>query len=104
MTIKSEPFLVAQNESEILGYARVEINELLNPEISIALKETTLGIGVGSKLITNIEEICRILNFSNLDAFVNNSNTQSMNFFIKHGFNKINSLDSGFINLRKKFE
>ena len=80
-TLKKHPYLVAEKEGEILGYAytsdfvgRVAYDH--SSEMTIYLDETKRKMGIGRKLYSAIEEICKAQNITNLYACIGYPETE----------------------------
>ena len=80
-TIRKYPYLVAEKEGEILGYAytsdfvgRVAYDH--SSEMTIYLDETKRKMGIGRKLYSAIEEICKAQNITNLYACIGYPETE----------------------------
>lgn len=80
-TLKKHPYLVAEKEGEILGYAytsdfvgRVAYDH--SSEMTIYLDETKRKMGIGRKLYSAIEGICKAQNITNLYACIGYPETE----------------------------
>lgn len=74
-TLKRYPYLVAEKDKELLGYAytgpfvgRAAYDWAA--EVSIYLRENERGMGIGKRLYQAIEEISRTQNLTNLNACI----------------------------------
>ncbi len=74
-TLKKYPYIVAEKNGEILGYAytgafvgRAAYDWAV--EVTIYLKENKRKMGLGKKLYNAIEEICKAQNIINLNACI----------------------------------
>lgn len=74
-TLKKYPYLVALRSDEILGYAYA--GEFISraasdwsQEMSIYLKDSTKGLGIGRALYTTLEKIAKLQNVHNLNAAI----------------------------------
>lgn len=80
-TLKRYPFLVAEKDGEILGYAYTHpfVGRAAygwSAEVSIYLKETKRRMGVGKRLYTALEQISRAQNLLNLNACIGYPETE----------------------------
>lgn len=87
-TLKKYPYLVAQVEDVIVGYAyvsafRTRVAYNWDVETSIYVDENYHGIGVGKKLYAAIEKILSEMNIKNMYAAITNSEIEDKHF--KHG-------------------
>ena len=80
-TLKKHPYLVAEKDGEILGYAytsdfvgRVAYDH--SSEMTIYLDETKRKMGIGRKLYSAIEGICKAQNITNLYACIGYPETE----------------------------
>ena len=74
-TLKKYPYLVAQKDGELLGYAYTgpfgsRAAYSWAAEVSIYLREDSRKMGLGKKLYQVIEEISRLQNITNLNACI----------------------------------
>lgn len=80
-TLARYPYLVAEKDGEILGYAYTGVFKDRAAydwaaEVSIYVKEDKRGLGIGSMLYTALEEISRAQHILNLNACIAYSDTE----------------------------
>ena len=79
--------LTANGQRRILGVVRVPINpDRRTGEIAIIVADPWQGLGLGSKLVDYMIEICRDKNLVTLYGFVLKDNHQAIKLFEKMGF------------------
>lgn len=74
-TLKNYPYIVAQRGDEILGYAYAgafigRAASDWSQEVSIYLKDSAKGMGLGRILYTTLEKIAKLQNVHNLNAAI----------------------------------
>lgn len=80
-TLKHYPYLVAEEDGEILGYAYTGIFKERAAydwaaEVSVYVREDKKGFGVGGRLYTALEEISRAQHILNLNACIAYADTE----------------------------
>lgn len=80
-TLERYPYIVAEKDGEILGYAytgvfKDRVAYDWAAEVSIYVKEDKRGLGIGSRLYTALEEISRAQHILNLNACIAYSDTE----------------------------
>lgn len=95
---KKYPYLICEIDNEIVGYAYANTFKARaaydwTVEVTIYLKQDCKGKGIGTKLYQRLEEILKLMGFTNMcacitytdieDAYLQN---QSMQFHKKYGF------------------
>lgn len=80
-TLKHYPYLVAEEDREILGYAYTGIFKERAAydwaaEVSVYVREDKRGLGVGGRLYTALEEISRAQHILNLNACIAYADTE----------------------------
>jgi len=99
------PFLVAEIQEMVVGYARVDDDPNLGFVISIAIDPNYHSKGIGSSLLMRLEDDC----FSRakmrlLYASINKDNVASRDFFEKNGYSLCGADQKDFDLFRKGAE
>ena len=93
-TLEKYPYLVAEKEGKILGYAYVSPFKTRaaydwSVETTIYLDEASKGLGIGRKLYEALEKIVSAQNIINVNACIAYSNPESIKFHEKLGYKKV---------------
>lgn len=80
-TLKKYPYIVAEADGEILGYAytgafKERAAYDWSAEVSIYVKKDKRGLGIGGKLYAALEEISRVQHILNLNACIAYADTE----------------------------
>lgn len=94
ITKKKYPYLVAEHEGQILGYAYVtDFAEReayqYSTSFTVYLANEAKGKGVGKQLLQAIDERVKQLNIHNLVALISGDNEESIKFHQKNEFKEI---------------
>jgi L-amino acid N-acyltransferase YncA len=93
--------LVAEIDNEVVGMAYISDTTHFSPKISIGIMPSLRNSGVGTKLLSELILRARIRGFKSLTAEILNTNSISIRFFLKSGFNP-ESEDKSFHKNRKQ--
>ncbi len=90
-TLKTHPYLVAEYESQLIGYTyaglfRKRKAYSSSAEISLYLSNEITGKGFGKALLSNLEIQLRDQGVHTLVSIIESSNTGSLRFHEKNGF------------------
>ena len=100
-TLKRYPYLVAEKDGRLLGYAYTgpfvgRAAYVWGAEVSIYLRENQRKMGIGKKLYQAIEEISKAQNITNLNACIGSPETEdeyltrnSMGFHAHMGYRMV---------------
>lgn len=93
-TLKRYPYLVAEKEGKILGYAYVSPFKTRaaydwSVETTIYLSEESKGLGIGTKLYMALEKILVKQNIINVNACIAYANPESIAFHEKLGYKTV---------------
>jgi|TARA_Y100000590_G_scaffold469901_1_gene660531 L-amino acid N-acyltransferase YncA len=96
----SLPYLVAEKNSSVKGFAYVSPFRNRSAyrytlEDSVYVAPESVGIGIGSTLLSNLIQKCAALGFRQMIAVIGDSENQaSINLHLKHGFSHIGVMPS----------
>lgn len=93
-TLEKFPYLVAEKEGKILGYAYVSPFKTRAAydwavETTIYLDEASKGLGIGRKLYETLENIVSKQNIINVNACIAYANPESIKFHEKLGYKTV---------------
>lgn len=93
-TLEKYPYLVAEKEGKILGYAYVAPFKTRaaydwSVETTIYLDEASKGLGIGRKLYETLEKIVSQQNIINVNACIAYANLESIAFHKKLGYKTV---------------
>lgn len=97
-TLKTHPWLVAESDEGIVGYAygsqhRPRIGYRWTAEVSVYVKESAGGRGIGTVLYQRLIALLRTQGFRNLLAIISIPNPASEALHEKMGFSKVGQFD-----------
>lgn len=89
--LKQYPYLVAESDGEILGYAyasayRSRAGFLWSPELSVYVRQGHHGNGIGSHLYAALLDILRLQGYQNACSVVSHPNVESEKLHHRFGF------------------
>ncbi len=89
--LKQYPYLVAEADGEILGYAyasayRSRAGFLWSPELSVYVRQGDHGNGIGSHLYAALLDILRLQGYQNACSVVSHPNPSSEKLHYRFGF------------------
>ena len=79
-------FLVIEVDSRVVGYCLAYRNRDRGYIESIAVKEDYRGLGLGSRLLREVEKVLAERGVSEVYLSVKDWNTNAVNFYLKHGY------------------
>lgn len=100
---KDYPCIVLKNANELLGFAYLYPFRALDGydktmELSIYLKPNCNGIGLGSLLLDNIEQLSKT-KYHSLISVITSDNTSSIKFHENRGFKTVGVMkEAGYVN------
>ena len=86
---KNALFIAVFYQNKVVGFASFYCNDVVNKIAylsQIAVKKEYRGIGVSDMIISFVEKECIERKMQYLKLEVYNSNTNAINFYLKHGF------------------
>lgn len=101
-TLKQYPYIVAEDNGEIVGYAYVGPFNVRaaydwTVESSVYVKSDVKGKGIGTKLYQALEDILKKQNISNIVAIITGDNKRSLAFHKKLGYEYVGTFkDVGY--------
>lgn len=97
--IKDYPFLILEDNNDILGYAYLDKLSSRSAyrytaDLSIYLDNKSINKGYGKLLLDEIENKARECNIKNIISIVTSENFSSINFHLKNGFIEVGRLNN----------
>ncbi len=93
-TLRRYPYLVAERDGEILGYAyagpfRERIAYMWSCEVSVYVRRDCHRLGIGRALYTELERILRMQNVASMQACISHPNRESVKFHASLDFERV---------------
>lgn len=101
---KSYPYIVAEENGEILGYAYLDVFNTraaykITADLSVYLDKDKRGDGVGGLLVNELFKLALDYGIENVVSIITSENSRSLEFHKKLGFQVVGRLD----NIARKF-
>lgn len=93
-TLQKYPYLVAESDGEIVGYAyagpfRERAAYIWSAEVSVYIRPDRHRRGIGRTLYTRLEEILRRQNVASMEACISHPNRESIKFHSSLDFERV---------------